>query len=264
MRSIDLHSHILPGVDDGPETIEGSLELARAAVAAGTELMVATPHVNESRFIAPADIPAAVAALARELDAAGIDLEVRPGGEIALPRLADLSEPELDGLGLGGGPYLLLETPFHSAAGEIEPAVLGALDRGRDVLLAHPERSAAFQREPARLARLVEAGVLVQVTAGALDGAFGPRARRAAVGFLREELVHVVASDAHNDDRRPPGAIAALAAIEDAVPGIEARAEWLCRDVPAAILAGDPIPEPAPLAPARGGAWRRLAGATRR
>lgn len=259
VRSIDLHSHILPGVDDGPRTLEGSLELARAAVAAGTAQMVATPHINEDHFIAPLDVPPAVAALNERLAAERIDLAVRPGGEIAMPRLLDLTDAELSSLGLGGGPYLLVESPFSVAAGAFEPLIDDLQLRGHRVLLAHPERSPSFQRDVGRLEKLVRSGVIVQITAGSLLGSFGERVRQFTANLLREDLVHVVASDSHNHDIRPPGVDDAVQAAERDVPGIAERTPWLTREVPAAILAGEPIPDVAPLPPAKRAPWRRAA-----
>ncbi len=264
MPSVDLHAHILPGVDDGPATLEGSLEMARAAVAAGTAVMVATPHVNDHRFIEPAAIPGAVDQLGGHLREAGIGLEVRAGAEIALSRVHDLASEELGGLGLGGGPYLLLESPFTVVSGNFEQVIYTVLARGHKVLLAHPERCPAFQREPARLTRLVEVGVLVQLTAGALTGAFGTRVRAFAVELLKHDEVHVLASDAHDAVRRPPGLLAGLEAAERDVPGIGARAAWLTEEVPTAVMQGDSIPPAPPLPPRRGGSWRRrLAAAAR-
>lgn len=258
MPHVDLHAHVLPGVDDGPATLEGALDLARATVAAGTGRIVATPHVNEDRFIAPEAIGPAVDEHNRHLRDAGIDLEVEAGGEIALSRLLDLSEAELGALSLGDGPYLLLECPFAMVAGNFEPLIYDAQARGHRVLLAHPERCPSFQRDPERLVRLVDGGCLVQLTAGALRGAFGTRTRDFAHRLLRGELVHALASDAHDGVRRPPGLGDALAHAERAVPGIGEREEWLTELVPAAILAGDPVPTPPPLPPAsRAGTWRR-------
>ena len=258
MPSIDLHAHILPGVDDGPEALEGSLALARAAVAAGTDLMVATPHVNESRFIEPGAIPAAVEALAGHLADAGIDLELQAGAEIALPRVLDLDDEDLRALALGHSRCVLLESPF-APAGTFEVLIHEVLARGHPVLLAHPERCPAFQREPARLAALVEAGVHVQITAGALTGRFGTRVREVALRLLRDGLVHVVASDAHDDVRRPPGLTAGLAAAEAEIPGLAMRRRWLSEAAPAALLTDTPVPEPTPLPPLRG--WRRARAA---
>lgn len=262
MRSVDLHSHVLPGVDDGPATLEGSLALARAAETAGTAVLAATPHINDDRFIEPAAVPGAVADLNRHLAAAGIGIEVVQGGEIALPRVLDLGDADLAALALGGGPFLLLESPLAAVAGGFEALIYDVLGRGHAVLLAHPERCPAFQRDPARLMRLVEAGVLVQLTAGALMGAFGSRVREFSLSLLSDDVVHVVASDAHDAVRRPPGVAAAVGAAERDVPGITARATWLTEDAPAAILAGAPLPEPPALGPrARVGRWRRRRGA---
>jgi len=259
MPAVDLHAHVLPGVDDGPADVEGTLALARAAVAAGTSRIVATPHVNEDRYIAPQAIRPAVDEVNRRLAEEGIALQVEAGAEIALSRLLDLSEDELGLLRLGEGPYLLLECPFAMVAGDFEPLVYDVRARGHQVLLAHPERCPTFQRDPDRLARLVDAGALVQLTAGALRGAFGTRTREFAQKLLREDLVHLLASDAHDAVRRPPGLGGALEHAERAIPGILAREEWMTEAVPDAVLAGKRIPAAPelPPAPRRGEAWAK-------
>lgn len=257
---IDLHSHILPGIDDGPTTIEGSLALARGAVAAGTTVMVATPHIDQGFGVAPATVPAMVGVLNARLAEESIPLDVRPGGEIDLTRLIDLDEDELARVSLGGGPYLLLESPFSPAAGHFEPVILAMRERGHQVLLAHPERCPAFQREPDRLAELVDAGVLTQVTAGSMAGEFGETVRRFTGGLLREGLVHVVASDCHDHSQRPPGQAVGFGRMERDVPGIAAWRPWLTDFVPGAILDGGPIPPRPALQPGRGGLWQRFVG----
>ena len=212
---IDLHSHILPGVDDGPPTMEGSLELARAAVAAGTRTILATPaHQRRRRDRPGADRRGHRASCARRSPTPAIPLEVLPGGEIAIWRLIDLDDDTLRALALGGGPYLLVESPFSPVVGDFEPMVLDLHARGHRVLLAHPERCPAFQRDPARLERLVDAGALVQVTAGSMAGGFGSTVRRFTAALLREGLAHVVASDAHDHVKRPPGLQAGFPALE--------------------------------------------------
>ena len=145
---IDLHSHILPGLDDGPATMDGSLELARAAVEAGTRTILATPHINDDASIEPARIAAGLEELRAALAAAELPLEVLPGGEIAIWRLLDLDDDTLRRLALGGGPYLLVESPFSPMVGDFEPMVLDLHRRGHRVLLAHPERCPAFQKSP--------------------------------------------------------------------------------------------------------------------
>ena len=254
---IDLHSHILPGVDDGPSTMEGSLELARAAVAAGTRTILATPHVHHDPRVDPALIAAGVDALRAALAAAEIPLEVLPGGEIAIWRLTDLDDDMLRALTLGGGPYLLVESPFSPAVGDFEPMVLDLHARGHRVLLAHPERCPAFQRDPQRLEALVDAGALVQITAGSMAGEFGSTVRRFTTTLLREGLAHVVASDAHDHLRRRPGLQAGFAALERDLPGLSQQAEWFTELVPRAVLDGTPLPARPPL-PRPTGLLRRL------
>jgi protein-tyrosine phosphatase len=185
------------------------------------------------------------------LAGAGVALEVVPGGELAPSRIDELDDDALRELSLGGGPYLLVECPFSPVSAELEPLVFELQQRGWRILLAHPERSAAFHRAPERLARLVDGGALVQLTAGSLTGQFGSTARRFSVRALQDGLVHVLASDAHDPFDRPPGLTAGLAAAEHDLPGIGAQAEWLTEEVPAAILAGDALP-PRPALPRRG------------
>ena len=255
---IDLHSHILPGLDDGPATMEGSLELARAAVAAGTRTILATPHIHHDPRIDPALIAAGIDALRAALAAAEIPLEVLPGGEIAISRLSDLDDDMLRALALGGGPYVLVESPFSPAVGDFEPMVLDLHARGHRVLLAHPERCPAFQRDPPRLEALVDAGALVQITAGSMAGGFGSSVRRFTTTLLREGLVHVVASDAHDNLRRPPGLQAGFPLLERDLPGLAAHSAWLTELVPRAVLDGAPLPPRPPLPGQPAGRLRRL------
>ena len=251
---IDLHCHVLPGIDDGPDSAEESLELARAARADGTTTIVATPHVDwrHSDVRAPA-VAAGVAALQPLLDAAGVDVRLVAGAEVALDRAVDLTEDELFALHLGDGPWLLLECPLSPSQTAGFAAGARALSaRGHRVLLAHPERSPLFLRDPDLLDALVADGALAQVTAGALSGVFGSTVRRAAAQFVESGAVQIVASDGHGPHRPP--AIAEHLDTAGVDPDIAA---WLSQDVPAAVLAGAPIPE-RPQAPvADGGRSRR-------
>jgi protein-tyrosine phosphatase len=234
---IDLHAHILPGVDDGPATIDAALEMARVATAAGTRAIATTSHVSHVNRLDPTDFLPAREALAARLTGAGIELELLAGGEIAPSRLPELDDDGLRALALGGGPYVLLECPFSPAGANLEAMVADLQQRGFGVLLAHPERSPAFQRDPAQLGRLVERGALAQVTTGSLTGAFGEIPRRTAVAMLEQGLLHVLASDAHDAVHRGPDLHAA-----DDMLGPD-QAEWMTTAVPAAIVAGRPLPE---------------------
>jgi protein-tyrosine phosphatase len=242
---IDLHCHVLPGIDDGPDTLDDSLALCRAAVAAGTRTIVATPHVSwEWPGVTAQVIAQGTARVNDALRAEGIDLEIRPGAEVAMTRAADLSDEELVALRLGGGPYLLLECPYQSASAGFDAIATTLADRGHRVLLAHPERCPGFHREPGRLTALVEAGMLTSVTAGAFVGRFGRHVERFARGMLEQRIVHDIASDGHGAGMgRPPSIGPELEAA-----GFGPSADWHARAVPLAILDGTPLP-PAPSPP---------------
>jgi protein-tyrosine phosphatase len=237
---IDLHAHILPGLDDGPESLDDAVAMARVAAAAGTRAIAATCHINRLFGLGPAQLEPARAALASRLAEERVELELLAGGEVAPDRLPDLDDETLTRIALGGGPYVLLECPFTPVDGAMEPLVADLHDRGFGVLLAHPERSSTFQRDPARLAALVDHGALAQVTTGSLAGDFGETARRAAAAMLQQGLVHVLASDAHDPVYRSPDLRATGNVLDDA------QADWMTRAAPAAIVAGRALPDRPP------------------
>ena len=234
---IDLHTHVLPGIDDGPPTIEGSLELARAAVAAGAGVLVATPHVSWTYPNDAGTIAALVAELNTRLDAEGIELEIVAGAEIAMTRLIDTGADELSRLGLGGGPFLLVEPPFAPTVTGLDALVFDLQSKDHKILIAHPERCPAFHREPGMLREFVNAGILTSVTAGSLVGRFGREVNRFALTMAREGWIHNVTSDAHDPIKRPPGVSAELRQA-----GLEPLEAWLTEEVPRAILNDTEIP----------------------
>jgi protein-tyrosine phosphatase len=251
---VDLHFHLLPGVDDGPADPATALALARAAVAGGTTVVVATPHVS-ARWVDndALQIADAVLLLRRALREQGIDLDVRRGAEVALTRALDVGDGELDRLGLDGGPWLLVECPSEGGPTAQEAMLRTLLDDDRQLLLAHPERIPAFREAPTLLQRLVGEGVRCQVTAGALTGRFGREAKRYARWMLEEGVAHVVSSDAHSVAHRTPSL---LPELREAGVG-DALARWLTQDAPAALLAGEELPAaPAAAVPRRGRRWR--------
>jgi protein-tyrosine phosphatase len=244
---IDLHAHILPGLDDGPRDTAGALAMARAAVAAGTRAVATTSHINISFGLEPEELAAAREAVGAELEAAGIALELLSGGEVAPERLPDLSDVELRALTLGPGGCILLECPFAPVGSAMELMVADLQRRGFSVLLAHPERSSTFQREPARLERLVEMGATAQVTAGSLAGGFGETVKRAALRMLEAGHVHVISSDAHDPAHRPPDLRLADGALAARYGDVEDQMRWMTQDAPAALVAGTPLPQRPPL-----------------
>jgi protein-tyrosine phosphatase len=251
---IDLHTHMLPGIDDGPSDLAGSLAMARAAVAAGTQIAAATPHIGPHHGVVTEELASRVAELQRELDDARIPLQVVPGGELAPTHAADASVAELQRITLGGGRCLLLECPFTSGSG-LMPVLLEQLrGRGFRVLLAHPERSPEFLRDPRGLAMLVDAGVCIQITAASLLGGFGQTPQRYALGLLDAGLVHAVASDAHDAERRPPEVLGIVEPVVRECRLPPATTRFVTVDAPRALLDDAPLP-PAPSRESR--SWRR-------
>jgi protein-tyrosine phosphatase len=238
---VDIHFHILWGLDDGPPTRSEALALARAAVEAGTRTVVATSHVswgwpeNDAATLARR-----VADVNDALQEEGVELEVLAGAEVALTRAVELDEAELRALHLGNGPWLLVEPPMLPASAGFDALFAMIRGRGHRIVLAHPERCPAFHEDRSRLEALVEEGMLCSITAQALTGAFGRTVRKFARGMLRDGLVHNVASDAHDASRRTP---ALLAEMQKA--GLSAaEIERLGRESGRAIVDGTPVPSP--------------------
>lgn len=236
MRFTDLHCHVLPGVDDGPATMDESVAYAAAAAAAGTGTIVATPHVE---VVDVGELPARVAALRAALDEAGVAIELRCGGELKPFSIPELSDAELDLVAHGppGRRWVLYEVPFHGADDEFVAGARELRARGFGLLLAHPERSRGMVDGGglAVVEGLMGDGALVAANAGPLLGREGPERRRAAETLLRRGLPAVVATDAH-----PPDRPYTLAMASDAIARATGRpdlARRLAAEAPARLLA---------------------------
>ncbi len=244
---IDLHAHILPGIDDGPPDMAGSVELARAAVAAGARVMTATPHMRADHpDVRPDELASRCEELQRTLDAEGVDLSIVPGAEVDLTWALSAGDEELRLASYGQrGTDVLIETPYGYLPPTFEALLERIRSRGYRILLAHPERNPAIQADPERLLRLVEDGVLVQITGLSLTSRrSGSRSERLARQMLEHGAVHAIASDAHRNG--PPRGPDLRAAFEVAAGYGAARAQWLAFEAPAAIVAGDPLPAAPP------------------
>lgn len=232
---IDLHSHVLPGLDDGPRDLEGSLEICRAAADEGIEVLAATPHVRDDHPTTPAQMEEALALVQA---AAGGLVRLVPGGEVAVPELSRPIE-ELRRFALAGNRgFLLVETPYYAWPLDFADQVARLGAEGIRAVIAHPERNANVQEKPRRIGELVEAGALVQLTAGSLDGRAGRNAQACAFKLLSLRLAHIVASDAHAPSVRAIGMRSAVHAIEN-----DALARWLTDDLPRAIVDGGELPD---------------------
>lgn len=231
---LDLHSHVLYGVDDGPRDLEGSLEILRAARDDGITLIAATPHVRD-------DHPTSADTMQRlvdELNRLQSDVEVARGGELDIHYVDGFDDPGLRRFGLAGNErVLLVETPYSGLPLDLAERVFALQVRGFTVVLAHPERNGDVQARPERLRELVDVGVLVQLTAASVDGRLGRRAAAASRALLDAGLAHLIASDAHAPSVRAVGMRAAARAVGDT-----RLAEWLTEAVPAAIVRGAALP----------------------
>ncbi|MGI8804550.1 MAG: tyrosine-protein phosphatase [Thermoleophilaceae bacterium] len=238
---IDLHCHILPGLDDGAPDAATSLAMAERAVADGIRTIAATPHVNFEYEYPLEAIGRGVRQLNELLSDAAVPISVVPGAELDASRAMELLPEQLRDLTLGDGPYLLVESPYQPI-GEVLDEVLYQLQlQGLAPVLAHPERCPIFHANIDHLRELVGRGMVCSVGAGSMTGTFGSSVQRFTSRLFSEGLVHSVSSDAHDPDRRAPVLSAGLKAMESELAG---RSQWLTVEAPAAILRGDPLPSP--------------------
>jgi protein-tyrosine phosphatase len=258
---VDIHAHVLPGIDDGPSDLEESLALARAAVAAGTTTIAATPHLRpDFPDVHVHELAERCRAVREALERDGISLELISGAEVSLSWALDASDDELRLASYGQhGSDLLIEAPFGQIVG-LDRFLHMLRTKGYRITLAHPERNRYFQSDAAPLRDLVDQGVLVQLNGDSLAGHGGRGARRLARHLLTSGLAHVIASDGHRGSSwRPVTRLAEGAQGVAEVVGSE-RAQWMAAAVPAAIVRGDELPEPPALnkRPRRRGLLRRL------
>jgi len=245
---VDIHAHVLPGLDDGPAGLEDALRMCELYVRDGVTAVVATPHMGDHRFrVTPHKVRQAVSSLNRVCYERGLGLDVLPGADVRLcPELLDMLDAG-DVLTLAdAGVYLLLEPP----AGAIPPlgALVGELmSRGVTPVVSHPERHPEWWRRPQRLRELVERGCVLQVTGGSFLGAFGRRAREAAEQLVRSGLAHVVAGDTHAPTGRRRPEFGRVLRRLVAIVGREGTRR-LVQDNPARIVRGAAVT----MAPERG------------
>jgi protein-tyrosine phosphatase len=245
---IDLHSHILPGIDDGAPTLDVSLQMARIAVKDGIRVMACTPHIYPGLYMNDAPgIRAARDALQAQLDANGIELQLVTGADVHLvPGI-------LDGLRAGvipslhGSRYLLLEPSHHAAPPRFADLVFNLVAAQYVPIITHPERLVWIEDHFPVFEELVQQGAWMQVTAGAVTGHFGRRVKYWAARFLGEGLTHILATDAHSAGRRAP-ILSEARAVAERMLGAE-EATQLTVGRPLAVIENlspatvEPLPE---------------------
>lgn len=202
---IDLHSHILPELDDGAKTVEEALQMCRIAEADGITTIVATPHSMNGIYLNKKEtVCRKVDEFNNTLKKEEININVLPGLDLHLyPELIlHLKEGKILTLN-NRGCYLIIEFP-EVISSHIESVCFNLQVLGVIPVISHPERNYFFRKNPQVLQGFVDRGALVQVTAMSITGEFGKEAEKAVKNFLKKNLVHIIATDAHSIDRRPP------------------------------------------------------------
>jgi protein-tyrosine phosphatase len=241
---IDLHCHLLPGVDDGAQDLSTSLEMARASVAQGVTVVACTPHTLPGVYNNRGpDIRVATQRLQQVLVREGIPLRLVAGADVHMsPNFVDrLRSGEF--LTLADSRYVLVEPPHQVAPPQLEEFFFTLVTTGYVPILTHPERLSWVRSRFDTIKKLVAAGAWMQVTAGSFTGAFGRKAQYLAERLLDEGCVHLIASDAHDADRRPPHLMSGRESVAKRVGAQEAEHLVLTR--PMGILK-DQLPSSLP------------------
>lgn len=256
---IDLHSHMLPELDDGAANWEESLGMARLAVEDGIRAVVCTPHwsvgvYENSRTV----ILEKIALFQTKLQAHKIPLEIYPGSELRLDASLPRKIKSREVLTLNDkGLHALIELPGIILSEHVNRFLWELCSHDITPILGHPERNFLLQRQPAKLAAWIEMGVLVQVTGGSLLGQFGRSARDFALKLMQHRMVHIVSTDAHGILRRSPELSAARRLVEQILG--EELANRLTYETPKRILHGEAVKAEAPLPlSSRPSGWKSL------
>ena len=249
---VDIHSHILPEVDDGPKTWDACVAMCRAAAADGITHMVATPHANH-RYAYDRDYLQGLLVHLRQLVGDALKISLGCDFHLSYDNLQDaLAHPAR--YTIEGTRYLLVEFSDYSIPRQIMDSFLKLGDCGITAIVTHPERNPILRESLPRVAEWAAQGCVIQMTGSALTGLWGERTRQAAHWLLEHQAVHVLASDAHDLENRPP----VLSTARDAAAAIcgEEIAEALVEANPRAIITDQPLPyfpEPVQTSYRRGG-----------
>ncbi len=241
---IDLHCHILPGIDDGARTLEEAVEMARIAAAEGISTIVATPHLFKGNF-SPEEfalIEEKRASLNAALAEKNIKMRLLAGAEVHIAHnLIGEIRNNRKNLVLNGSSYMFVEFPSGHIFPGVKNLFFDLMSEGITPIIAHPERNSVFSRNPGLLFDLVQMGALAQANSGSFTGLYGQSEDEAAIRFLEWNLVHFIASDGHSPRAIPPKLAEAVKRAE-ALAG-EKKAAALVRENPRAVLEDREIPE---------------------
>ncbi len=239
--AVDLHCHILPGLDDGARDVDDAVAMARQAEEDGIAAVCATPHIRRDHDVRIAELPERVLQLRAAITAAGGSTQILPGGEVAATAVDGLDDRELAAVSLGAGRRWVLLEPAPGPLDEnVERAVAELDRRGFRVIVAHPERHLTEDLVE-RLRRVIARGALVQATAASMTDAASASGMAVLAGA---GVIHLLGSDAHSSRFGRP---VALTAAIDALAGVALTAshlDWVARRAPTAIVAGEDLQPP--------------------
>lgn len=244
---IDIHCHILPGIDDGPATIDESLEMCRMAASDGIKTIVATPHFNPHVYeTSSAKVFELIDALSVKVKEKGIDVTILPGADVAVtPELqAYLKKEEYLTINRTGR-YMLVEFSHISIPPNWEKFLLNLLNSGVAPIITHPERNGWFLNHRDALRSVVKKGVMAQITAMSITGGFGEDIQEFSLYLLKHNLAHIIATDAHSATYRPPLLSDAVRIASDVIG--EVKAMGMVTSTPASVIEGKPVSLPVPV-----------------
>lgn len=246
---IDIHCHILPGIDDGPSDMDESIEMCRMAASDGITVIVATPHFTPGQYMADSvrvfEEASKLSAALKRLD---IPVKLITGADVAISPELPAQLKSVEHLTINrGGRYFLAEFPHSHVPSGWERFLYSIMASGVTPVITHPERNIWFMQHPGALYPAVAKGVMVQITAMSLTGGFGEEAQEVSLYLLRHNLAHVIATDAHSATYRPP----ILSEAADMVAELfgKEKADCLVETTPAAIIEGRPVKLEEPVMP---------------
>ena len=244
---IDLHCHILPGLDDGPSDVAESIEMARLAVSDGIQTIVATPHtLNQIHSNPLSEVDASVSRMQRILHKEQIAIDLLPGSDVQLCRgmVNRILNREVATIN-GNKRYILVEFPFMAVPNGANEEIFQLKLHNITPVITHPERIPAFQHRMDILHKLVTMGCLIQVTAMSITGEFGKGIMESAHMLLNLRMAHIIASDAHSARKRPP-ILSHAVEVAAGILGSMSEAEAMVMDRPRAVIDGKPVEVPDP------------------
>lgn len=259
---IDIHSHILPGVDDGSRSVEESLQIARQEESGGTSCIISTPHLYDGGDLNRISLFQQVREdLQETLIREGFQLKVLQGLEVyPFPGVLEALDQGTDLSLAGQGKHILIDTPFSQFPFDFRTFLFQLRMKGLTPILAHPERAPEFQANPPMVNEFAESGCLLQVNAGSLQGKYGPIAASLARDILKKRMAHFVSGDIHRPGRGP-----VMGRFREAASSFldEAYIQMLTHDSALAVVEGRPLP-PLPPAPPQEeepvSFWKKLLG----